>query len=115
MFSQHATQHGSYQINKKDFKLNIFYSNPSPLNYIEAVDSSIWPSSIQGKTLLSVFEFDNLNMNNDIQNGGDGFFDFVPDITIDSRNGLIIFTTVEPFGEFLFNKLKNASSNNENY
>ena len=106
---------GSYQINKEDFKLNIFYSNPSPLNYIEAVDSSIWPSSIQGKTLLSVFEFDNLNMNNDIQNGGDGFFDFVPDITIDSRNGLIIFTTVEPFGEFLFNKLKNASSNNENY
>ena len=34
---------GSYQINKDDFKLNIFYTNPSPLNYIEPVDSSIWP------------------------------------------------------------------------
>ncbi|MBC8303246.1 MAG: cell surface protein SprA [Pelagibacterales bacterium] len=106
---------GSYQINKDDFKLNIFYSNPSPLNYIEAIDASIWPSSIEGKTLLSVFNFDNLNMNNDIQNGGDGFFDFVPDLTIDSKNGLIIFTSVEPFGEFLFNKLKNASSTIENY
>ena len=106
---------GSYQINKDDFKLNIFYSNPSPLNYIEAVDPSIWPSSIEGKTLLSVFNFDNLNMNNDIQNGGDGFFDFVPDLTIDSINGLIIFTSVEPFGEFLFNKLKNTSSTIENY
>ena len=30
-------------------------------------------------------------MNNDIQNGGDGFFDFVPNLTIDPRNGLIIF------------------------
>ena len=106
---------GSYQINRDDFKLNIFYSNPSPLNYIEAIDSSIWPSSIEGKTLLSVFNFDNLNMNNDIQNGGDGFFDFVPDITIDSKNGFIIFTSIEPFGEFLFNKLKNINSTIENY
>ena len=106
---------GSYQINKDDFKLNIFYSNPSPLNYIEPVDSSIWPASFEGKTLLSVFNLDNLNMNNDIQNGGDGFFDFVPNLTIDSNNGLIIFTSVEPFGEYLFNKLKNTSSLVENY
>ena len=105
----------SYQINKDDFKLNIFYTNPSPLNYIEPVDSSIWPSSIDCKTLLSVFNLDNLNMNNDIQNGGDGFFDFVPNLTINSTNGLIIFTSVEPFGEYLFDKLKNSNSNSENY
>ena len=103
------------QVNKDDFKLNIFYSNPSPLNYIEPVDSSIWPVSFKGKTLLSVFNLDNLNMNNDIQNGGDGFFDFVPDLTIDTSNGLIIFTSVEPFGEYLFNKLKNTNSIIENY
>ena len=103
------------QINKSDFKLNIFYSNPSPLNYIEPIDSSIWPSALNGKTLLSVFNLDKLNMNNDIQIGGDGFFDFVPDLTIDSNNGLIIFTSVEPFGEYLFNKLKSTNSTSENY
>ena len=106
---------GSYQINKNDFKLNIFYTNPSPLNYIEPADPLVWPSSIEGKTLLSLFNFDKLNMNNDIQNGGDGFFDFVPNITIDSSNGLIIFTSVEPFGEYLFEKLKDLNSTNESY
>ena len=103
---------GSFQINKDDFKLNIFYSNPSPINYIEAVDPSV---PIERKTLLSLFNFDKLNRNNDIQDGGDGFFDFVPNITIDSRNGLIIFTSVEPFGEYLFKELKNPNSSSENY
>ena len=40
------------QVTKDDFKLNIYYSNPSPLNYIQAVDQSAWPDNINGKTLL---------------------------------------------------------------
>ena len=42
---------------------------------------------------------DQLNYNNDPQNGGDGFFDFMPGLTVDQQNGRIIFTTVEPFGK----------------
>ena len=106
---------GSFQINKDDFKLNIFYSNPSPINYIEAVDINTWPDHIDGKTLLALFNLDNLNMNNDIQIGGDGFFDFVPKLTIDSSNGLIIFPSVEPFGKFLFEQLKSKNSTGESY
>ena len=106
---------GTNRISKSDFKLNIFYSNPSPINYIEPVDPQIWPSNIDGRTLLSLFNFDNLNMNNDIQNGGDGFFDFIPNLTVDSNNGLIIFSSVEPFGKFLFDKLKNTNSSSEIY
>jgi len=93
-------------LDREDFKLNIFYSDPSPLNYLNAEDRSIWPENIDGKTLLSLFNMDNLNINNNIQDGGDGFFDFVPNITVDSNNGLIIFTSVEPFGKYLFDKLK---------
>ena len=103
------------QINKEDFKLNIYYSNPSPLNYIQPVDQSSWPENINGKTLLSLFNLDNLNMNNDIQKGGDGFFDFVSNITIDSRKGLVIFPSIEPFGEYLFEKLKSPNSGGEDY
>ena len=40
-------------------------------------------------------------------------FDFVPGITVLQNNGKIIFTKVEPFGEFLFEKLR--LSPNENY
>ena len=103
------------QINRDDFKLNIYYSNPSPINYIQAVDQSIWPADIDGKTLLSLFNIDNLNMNNNIQNGGDGFFDFVPNITIDSSKGLVIFPSIEPFGKYLFEKLKSTNGSAENY
>ena len=93
------------RITREDFRLNIYYSNPSPINYIQAVDQSSWPENINGKTLLSLFNFDNLNMNNDVENGGDGFFDFVPNITVDTNNGLVIFTSIEPFGKYLFDKL----------
>ena len=103
------------QVTKDDFKLNIYYSNPSPLNYIQAVDQSAWPDNINGKTLLSLFNFDNLNMNNDVENGGDGFFDFVPNITVDTNNGLVIFTSIEPFGKYLFDKLKSPQGLGENY
>ena len=103
------------QVTKDDFKLNIYYSNPSPLNYIQAVDQSAWPDNINGKTLLSLFNFDNLNMNNDVENGGDGFFDFVPNITVDTNNGLVIFTSIEPFGKYLFDKLKSPQGSGENY
>jgi cell surface protein SprA len=57
---------------------------------------------------------DKLNYNNDPQTGGDGFFDFIQGITIDSQNGRVIFTTKEPFGELLFSKLSNTGSS-ENY
>jgi cell surface protein SprA len=45
--------------------------------------------------LLKVFNLDKLNYND--HKLGDGFFDFVQGITVDSQNGLI-FTTKEPFG-----------------
>ena len=46
---------------------------------------------------------------------GDGFFDYVPGITIDPKFGRIIFPTIEPFGQFLFKILENPNSSDENY
>lgn len=59
-----------------------------------------------------MFDVDKLNFNNDPQNGGDGFFDFYLGLTIDQQNGRIIFTTVEPFGHRLFEKLRTSASEN---
>lgn len=106
---------GAFQLEREDFRMNILYTDPSPLNYITPVEgtpfpepaiSSLDPVDINDATLLRVFNLDKLNFNNDPQQGGDGFFDFYPGITIDQQNGRIIFTSVEPFGEYLFNKLK---------
>lgn len=107
---------GAFRLSEEDFKLNILYTDPSPVNYISPVDKTIWPQGLDKKILLNVFNVDKLDIYNDTQNGGDGFFDFVPGVTVDSEYGRIIFTSVEPFGNFLFNKLKNSQgSSGEDY
>jgi cell surface protein SprA len=109
---------GAFQLSQEDFRLNIFYTETSPLNYITPVDGTPFPTpgpnetALQETTLLKVFNFDRLNFNNDPQANGDGFFDFVPGITVIPQNGKIVFTKVEPFGNYLFEKLRNDVSEN---
>jgi len=105
---------GAFQLSQEDFKLNILYSDPTPRNYITPVEPFPESASSNGKPLeerilLSVFNLDRLNTYNDVQAGGDGFFDYIPGITIDTQSGRIIFTKVEPFGEFLFETLRNTA------
>ena len=106
---------GAFQLQQADFKFNIIYTDPSPLNYINLVSPLPQPQDLVSSTpLLKVFNVDKLNYNNDPQMGGDGFFDFIPGLTVDPQNGRIIFTTVEPFGKHLFEKLRNNSTENYN-
>lgn len=104
---------GAFQLSQEDFKFNILYSDPTPRNYITPVADFPEPDPgdkpLEERILLEVFNLDRLNVYNDLQDGGDGFFDYVPGITIDARSGSIIFTKVEPFGEFLFEKLRSSA------
>lgn len=86
--------------------------DPSPLNYITPAPGSTLPADVAETPLLNVFNVDRLNYNNDPQQGGDGFFDFIPGLTVDAQNGRLVFTTVEPFGQHLFSKL---STGGEDY
>ncbi len=109
---------GAYQLKQENFRFNILYSDPSPINYITPVAGSSFPANpsqgneVAETPLLKVFNLDKLNFNNDPQTGGDGFFDFMQGLTIDTQNGRIIFTTKEPFGELLFSKLSNGAGEN---
>ena len=110
---------GAYQLSQEDFKLNIFYNETSTLNFISPVSGTSFPppsanDSIHKIPLIRLFNFDRLNFNNDPQNKGDGFFDFVPGITVVPQNGKIIFTKVEPFGSYLFETLRTDGSENYN-
>jgi len=96
---------GAYQLSPESFKLDILYTDPSPVNFISEVPGTPLPSDVELTTLLQVFDLDKLNANNDPQQGGDGFFDFYPGITVNTQNGSVFFTKVEPFGEYLFDKL----------
>ncbi len=103
---------GAFQLDQQDFRFNILYSDPSPINYISPVAGTDFPSDplpenrVKDTPLLKVFNVDKLNFNNDPQGGGDGFFDFIPGLTVDTQNGRLIFTSVEPFGKLIFEKLR---------
>ena len=92
--------------------VNIFYNETSSLNYITPASGTPFPAPLGNADpineipLIRLFNFDRLNYNNDPQNKGDGFFDFVPQITVIPENGMIIFTKVEPFGSYLFETLR---------
>ncbi|RYD92883.1 MAG: cell surface protein SprA, partial [Sphingobacteriales bacterium] len=107
-----------YQLSQEDFRFNILYTDPSPLNYITPVAPDQFPTpadpdyTVADTPLLRVFNVDRLNYTNDPQTGGDGFFDFIPGLTVDAQNGRIIFTTAEPFGEYLYDKLALAPGGN---
>lgn len=104
----------AYQIKQEDFRLNILYTDPSPINYISPVQGTSFPANpspdmmVENTPLLNVFDVDRLNYNNDPQTGGDGFFDYVPGVTVDVQNARIIFTRKEPFGSRLFEKLRTS-------
>ena len=90
---------GAYQVSATDFRLDILYANDKtgvPLNYLS-------DSPVKDKVLLSVFNLDRLNKNGDPQ--PDGYFDFLNGITIDSKNGKIIFPAAQPFGSYLKKQL----------
>jgi cell surface protein SprA len=91
---------GAYQLQATDFTLNILYSgnaNGVPTSYITE-------GRIKGRPLLEVLNFDNLNQQ--LNPPGDGMFDFLDNATtmggtIQSSNGRIFFTVLEPFGKDL--------------
>lgn len=103
---------GAFDLEQDGFRMNIVYSDPSPINFITPVGGAALPTAfgednpLESNTLLQLFNLDRLTSFGDPQVGGDGFFDFVPGTTVHTRNGSVIFTTVEPFGENLFNQLR---------
>ncbi|TGV00912.1 T9SS outer membrane translocon Sov/SprA [Flavivirga rizhaonensis] len=118
---------GAFNLSQDDFKLNIFYNEASPLNFIKPVEGTTFPpfdnhtpidpnddKDIIETPLLRLFNLDKLNFNNDPQSNGDGFFDFIPGVTVLPQNGKIIFTKVEPFGRYLFDVLDDDGNPNNN-
>ncbi|MCA0130972.1 cell surface protein SprA [Winogradskyella sp. D23] len=117
---------GAFQLSQEDFRLNIFYTEASPVNYIRPVEGTTFPlfdnntpfngddTEINETPLIRLFHLDRLNFNNDPQERGDGFFDYVPGLTVLTQNGKIIFTKAEPFGKYLFDVLDDDGNPNNN-
>ncbi len=83
----------AYQISPNNFKLNI-----SRLDDKSGIPKQMMEEGQKTKSKLwiQLTDLDNLDQQQDKQ--PDGYFDFLPGITIDPQNGLLIFPVLEPFG-----------------
>ncbi|MBI2259453.1 MAG: cell surface protein SprA [Flavobacteriia bacterium] len=101
---------GAYQLDKQGFRMDLLYNNPEtslPINFLPY-------EGLDDQQIVTLLEMDKINMNN--QPFSDGLFDFAPmnfagnkadnGGTINPKNGRIYFTTAEPFGQTLANKLQ---------
>lgn len=86
-------------LTKERFRLDILYRSDSTgiaLPYITE-------SPIKGQLLVKSLEMDRLDSRN--ERYPDGVFDYVEGYTVNSRRGWIYFSTVEPFGKTLADKI----------
>ncbi len=93
---------GAFQVNQQDFRLDIFYEDPG-----KGEKRFLPDSEIAGEPLLQVFNLDNLNVLGDPC--PDGVFDFVPGITINPRNGRIMFPVLEPFSTSIASRISSPA------
>ncbi len=91
---------GAFQLQKEGFRFEIMYQDDEtgvPVNILQNAQTP----GLQDKTLLNLLRLDRLDQNNNVLPEGDGFFDYVESITINSQQGYVIFPLVEPFGQDL--------------
>jgi cell surface protein SprA len=98
----------AFQVSANDFRMQVMYRNDetgTPVPFLPE-------TNLRDELLLRVMELDKVNNNNDPT--PDGFFDFIPGVTIRPQNGRIIFPVLEPFGGNLRDKL-NTKEMREQY
>lgn len=88
---------GGYDINPDDFELDVFYENLG--NGFQRFLPAEAAPQLRNLPLITILNLDNLNATGDPQ--PDGRFDFVEGLTINTRQGRIMFPLLEPFGSSL--------------
>ena len=85
----------AFSVSQEDFIFEIWYLNPNTGVEIPYIPEG----ALESIPLLNVMNLDRVTATNDQQ--PDGVFDFLPNITIDPRNGKVYFPVLEPFGSHI--------------
>lgn len=106
---------GAYQMESEGFLFEVLYKDDKTgvaINSLQNASSTFNSNGTEvlvgDRTLLNLMKLDNLDQNSFIKPNGDGYFDYIEGITVDSETGSIHFPTVEPFGRDLEAKLTDA-------
>jgi len=101
----------SRQMNPDGFRLEVMYNDPTTGVPINTLQNAQTPN-VSTRSLLNLLRVDRLDSSQNPDPNGDGYFDYVEGITVDSQNGLIIFPVVQPFGNHLDNILTDPADSN---
>ncbi len=94
----------TFRMQRDGFRLDVLYADDAtgvPVNILQNAQTP----NVPDKTLLNLLDVDKLDQTQNYTPEGDGYFDYIEGITINSEKGIVIFPTVEPFGEDLATKL----------
>ena len=99
---------GAANVDPQNFRFDVVYEDPGK-GQKRFLTGDLIPDQLEARPLLQLFNLDNLNIQGDP--GPDGIFDFVPGLTVNLRSGRVMFPVLEPFGKFLYDKIKLADPN----
>jgi len=95
---------GVFPLTQDGFRFEVMYRDDQTGVPSNTLQNAATPG-VDQKTLLNVLNLDKLDQSAFAVTGGDGFFDYVESITVNSNKGFIIFPETEPFGADLSNSL----------
>ncbi|MDR0755064.1 MAG: cell surface protein SprA, partial [Prevotellaceae bacterium] len=93
----------SISFSRDEFYLDVYYQNDEAGTELTFLPEG----AIKNTQLIRVLNLDNINSSQEAY--PDGMFDFVEDITVLSSRGRIIFPVLEPFGNYLKEKINNSA------
>ncbi len=87
---------GAYQLSRDNFRLRVMYEDDRIGSAVDFVQGGL----VEQPTLyLRLLGMDHIDIQS--QPNPDGLFDFIEGVTINSQNGRLYLTKLEPFGEYL--------------
>jgi len=98
---------GAVPLRQEGFRFELLYRDDGT-GILQNTLQSANATDLNNRTLLNLFDIDKLDQSQFKVDNGDGFFDYVEGITVNSARGLIYFPSPEPFGEDLEAKLTDA-------
>jgi cell surface protein SprA len=88
---------GVFPLSQDGFRFELMYRDDGTGVQSNTLQNAVTPG-IANKTLLNVLNLDKIDQSAFAVPDGDGFFDYVEGITVNSNKGFIIFPEAEPFG-----------------
>ncbi|TCI84449.1 T9SS outer membrane translocon Sov/SprA [Tenacibaculum sp. M341] len=103
---------GAVPLNQEGFRFELMYRDDQ-LGVQQNTLQEANDAAIKNRTLLNLFQIDKLDQSQFRVDNGDGFFDYVEGVTVNSTKGLIYFPEPEPFGQDLEDRIVDAGDQNK--